>query len=113
VDLHTAQSIIIQETEDQNGFLYRFTVSGKFYPESWQRLQGAIRAFSELIPDDDAWLDRRVAGDLHYLTEVLTIANEALQASGEVDMHLEAATGAIWEYNHRIFTVPENRNIRD
>ncbi len=113
MDLHTAQSIIIQETEDQNGFLYRFTVSGKFYPENWQRLQSAIRSFSELISDDEACLDRRVAGDLHYLTEVLTIANEALQASGEIDAPLEAATGAVWEYNHRIFTVPENRNLRD
>jgi hypothetical protein len=55
-------------------------------------------------------LDRRTAGDLHYLTQVLTMASEALQASGEVNPPLEAATSALWEYNHQIFSVAQNRS---
>jgi hypothetical protein len=57
-------------------------------------------------------LDRRTAGDLHYLTQILTLASEALEASGEVNAPLEAAADVLWEYNHQIFTVPQNRASR-
>src|SRR5438270_11878531 len=109
MDTHTAQSIIHSETEDENGFLYRFAVHNTFTSENWQHLQFAIHVYAESIQDEDMWLDRRTAGDLHYLTEVLTIANEVLQAQGEINPPLEAAISALLEYNHRIFTVPENR----
>jgi hypothetical protein len=40
------------------------------------------------------------------------MASETMQASGEVNPPLEAATSALWEYNHKIFTVPQNRSAR-
>ena len=109
MDVATAQAIIQSETEDEDAFLVRFTVHNTFLSENWQNLQTAIRSYAESVADEDVWLDRRTAGDLHYLTEVLTMANEALQARGEIDPPLEAAVSALWEYNHRIFTVPANR----
>ena len=110
MDALSAQQIIYHETEDTTGFLYRFALGGHFLPENWQKLQTAIHVYAESLSDDDIMLDRRVAGDLHYLTQVLTLANEAVQAAGEVNAPLEAATSALWEYNHRIFSVPQNRN---
>ena len=110
MDVHAAQGVIFTETEDQDGFLTRFTVGGTFLTENWQRLQTAIHTYAESLSDDDMMLDRRTAGDLHYLTQVLTIASEAVQASGEVNPPLEAAVSAIWEYNHKIFSVPQNRS---
>jgi hypothetical protein len=110
VDLAAAQTIIFNETESPDGFLFRFAVGGTFLPENWQRLQTAIRVYAESLSDDDLVLDRRTAGDLHYLTQVLTMASEALQASGEVNPPLEAATSALWEYNHQIFSVAQNRS---
>lgn len=112
MDLHAAKSIIFHETENPDGFLFRFTVGGHFLPENWERLQTAIRAYADSLTDEDETLDRRTAGDLHYLTQVLTIASEAIQASGEVNAPLEAAASVLWEYNHRIFTVPQNRAKR-
>ena len=109
MDIHDAQAIIQNETEDQDGFLFRFAVGGKFLSEKWERLQQAIRVYSESLTDEDDSLDRRTAGDLHYLTQVLTLASEAGQAAGEVNTPLEAAAGALWEYNHIIFSVPQNR----
>lgn len=109
MDVHTAQNIIFTETENQDGFLTRFAVGGTFLSENWQRLQTAIRVYSESLSDEDELLDRRTAGDLHYLTQVLTMASEATQAAGEVNTPLEAAVSAIWEYNHKIFSVPQNR----
>jgi hypothetical protein len=109
MDLHTAKSIIFHETENPDGFLFRFTVGGHFLPENWERLQTAIRTYADSLTDEDETLDRRIAGDLHYLTQVLTIAEEAIQATSEVNAPLEAATSALWEYNHKIFTVPQNR----
>jgi hypothetical protein len=109
VDLAAAQTVIYNETEAPDGFLFRFAVGGTFLPEHWERLQTAIRIYAESLSDDDPMLDRRVAGDLHYLTQVLTLASEALQASGEVNPPLEAAASALWEYNHMIFSVPQNR----
>jgi hypothetical protein len=109
MDVHTAQSIIFHETENPDGFLFRFTVGGHFSPDNWERLQTAIHAYAESLGDDDEVLDRRTAGDLHYLTQVLTLASEALEASGEVNAPLEAAADVLWEYNHQIFTVPQNR----
>ena len=109
MDLHTAKSIIFHETENPDGFLYRFTVGGNFLPENWERLQTAIRAFADSLSDEDETLDRRTAGDLHYLTQVLTIASEAMQSTGDVNAPLEAAASVLWEYNHKIFTVPQNR----
>ena len=112
MDLHTAKSIIFHETENPDGFLTRFTVGGKFLPENWERLQTAIRAYADSLTDEDETLDRRTAGDLHYLTQVLTIASEAMQASGDVNAPLEAAASTLWEYNHKVFTVPQNRARR-
>ena len=112
MDLHTAMTTIHHETENPDGFLFRFTVAGKFLPEHWERLQTAIHTFAESLNDEDETLDRRTAGDLHYLTQVLTLASESMQASGEVNPPLEAATSALWEYNHKIFTVPQNRSSR-
>jgi len=112
MDLLTAQSVIQWETEDPNGFLFRFTVGGHFLSENWARLQTAIHAYAESLDDESDTLDRRTAGDLHYLTQVLTMASDALQAAGEVNPPLEAATSALWEYNHKIFTVPQNRSRR-
>ena len=109
MDVSTAQSIIQSETEDETGFLYRFTVYNTFLSENWQNLQTAIRTYAESITDADVTLDRRTAGDLHYLTEVLTIANEVFTARGEINPPLEAAISALWEYNLQIFSVPENR----
>ena len=109
MDVITAQSIIQAETENENGFLYRFTVHNTFMSENWQSLQTAIRTYAESITDNDLTLDRRTVGDLHYLTEVLTIANEVFTSRNEINPPLEAAISALWEYNHRIFTVPENR----
>ncbi len=110
MDVSTAQSVIYQETEEPDGFLFRFAVGGNFMPENWQRLQTAIRVYADSLADEDVLLDRRTAGDLHYLTQVLTIAHEAIQAAGEVNPPLEAATSALWEYNHKIFSVPQNRS---
>jgi hypothetical protein len=112
MDLHAALAIIHHETENPDGFLFRFTVGGKFLPEHWERLQTAIHAYAESLSDEDEVLDRRTAGDLHYLTQVLTLASEAIQATGEVNAPLEAATSALWDYNHKIFTVPQNRSGR-
>ncbi len=112
MDASTAQSVIFHETEDMDGFLFRFTVGGHFSTENWARLQTAIHAYAESLSDDDVLLDRRTAGDLHYLTQVLSLASEALEDSGEVNPPLEAAASALWEYNHKIFTVPQNRQAR-
>ncbi len=112
MDVHSAKMIIYQETENPDGFLFRFTVGGKFLPEHWERLQTAIHAYAESLTDEDETLDRRTAGDLHYLTQVLTLASETMQAAGEVNAPLEAAASALWEYNHKIFTVPQNRSGR-
>jgi hypothetical protein len=109
MDVHNAQNIIYTETETQDGFLTRFAVGGAFLSENWQRLQTAIHAYAESLTDEDEVLDRRTAGDLHYLTQVLTMASEAVQAAGEVNTPLEAAVSALWEYNHKIFSVPQNR----
>src|SRR5512141_1561217 len=109
MDAITAQSIIFHETEDTDGFLFRFTVGGHFSPENWARLQTALHAYAESLTDEDVFLDRRTAGDLHYLTQVLTLASETLESAGEVNPPLEAAASALWEYNHKIFTVPQNR----
>ena len=109
MDVHSAQNIIFTETEEQDGFLTRFTVGGTFLSENWQRLQTAIHTYAESLSDDDVMIDRRTAGDLHYLTQVLTMASEATQAAGEVNPPLEAAVSAVWEYNHKIFSVPQNR----
>src|SRR5258708_1305344 len=81
MDLHSALAIIHHETENPDGFLFRFTVGGKFQPEHWERLQTAIHAYAESLTDEDEVLDRRTAGDLHYLTQVLTLASEAIQAT--------------------------------
>src|SRR5436853_5847772 len=102
MDIHDAQAIIYSETEDQDGFLFRFAVGGKFQTEQWQRLQQAIRVYADSLTDEDDVLDRRTAGDLHYLTQVLTLASEATQAAGEVNAPLEAAASTLWEYNHKI-----------
>ncbi len=110
MDLAAAQIIIFDETELPNGFLFRLAVGGMFLSENWQRLQTAIHVYSESLTDDDLVLDRRTAGDLHYLTQVLTLASEALHTSGEVNPPLEAATSALWEYNHKIFSVLQNRS---
>jgi hypothetical protein len=110
MDLATAQAIIQSETENENGFLYRFAVHNAFLSENWQQLQAAIHTFAEALSDSETNLDRRTAGDLHYLTLVLTMASEVLQARGEPNIPLEAAISALWEYNHKIFTVPENRD---
>ncbi len=112
MDASTAQSIIYRETEEMDGFLFRLTVGGHFSPENWARLQTAIHAYAESLTDDEVFLDRRTAGDLHYLTQVLTLASNAVEGSGEVNPPLEAATRALWEYNHKIFTVPQNRQAR-
>jgi hypothetical protein len=112
MDVHTAKSIIFHETENPDGFLFRFTVAGNFSPENWERLQSAIHDYAESISDEDEVLDRRTAGDLHYLTQVMTIACEAIQAAGEVNTPLEAASSALWEYGHKIFSVPANRAKR-
>src|SRR5512140_349693 len=103
MDASTAQTIIFRETEEMDGFLFRFTVGGHFSSDNWARLQTAIHAYAESLTDDDVYLDRRVAGDLHYLTQVLTLANETLEDSGEMNPPLEAAASALWEYNHKIF----------
>ena|SRR5689334_7008014 len=110
MDVHSAQNIIFTETEDQDGFLTRFTIGGTFLSDNWQRLQTAIRTYAESLTDDDVALDRRTAGDLHYLTQILTMASEATAAAGEVNPPLEAAVSALWEYNHTIFSVPQNRS---
>jgi hypothetical protein len=110
MDVNSAQSIIYQETEEKEGFLYRFAVGGSFMSDNWQRLQTAIRVYAESLTDNDIVLDRRIAGDLHYLTHVLSLAQESIQATGEVNAPLEAATSALWEYNHMIFSVPQNRS---
>ena len=110
MDVHAAQEIIYEETERPDGFLFRFTVGGTFLPENWQRLQSAIRTYAESLTDEDVLLDRRTAGDLHYLTQVLTLASEGVQRAGEVNAPLEAAASALWEYNHKIFSVPQNRS---
>ena len=110
MDLATAQNIIYDETEGQDGFLFRFAVGGMFVSEKWQQLQQAIHTYAESLTDDDVNLDRRTVGDLHYLTQVLTMAYDVIQASGEVNAPLEAATSALWEYNHQIFSVPQNRS---
>src|SRR5262249_23666618 len=110
MDRHDAQAIIYSETEAQDGFLFRFAVGGKFLPDRWERLQQAIRVYSESLTDEEDALDRRTAGDLHYLTQVLTLASAATQAAGEVNAPLEAAASALWEYNHKIFSVPQNRS---
>ena len=110
MDMATAQSIIQSETENESGFLYRFTVHNNFLSDNWQSLQSAIHTYAEGLTDEAQSLDRRTAGDLHYLTLVLTIASEVLQARGENNIPLEAALSALWEYNHQIFTVPENRD---
>src|SRR5205814_1776982 len=110
VDLSAAHTVIIDETESPSGFLFRFAVGGTFLTENWQRLQTAIRVYADSLTDDDLVVDRRIAGDLHYLTQVLTLASEALQAASEVNPPLEAATSALWEYNHKIFSVPQNRS---
>ena len=110
MDLHEAEAIIFEETENKEGFLFRFAVGGTFLSENWQRLQQAIHVYSESLTDDDVTLDRRTAGNIHYLTQVLTLASEAVQESGEVDAPLEAAANVLWEYNHTIFSVPQNRS---
>jgi hypothetical protein len=110
MDVLTAQKVIYDETELPEGFLFRFAVGGTFLTENWERLQTAIRVYADSLTDDVESLDRRTAGDLHYLTQVLTMASEALQAAGEVNPPLEAAASALWEYNHRVFSVPQNRS---
>ncbi|MEP7287948.1 MAG: hypothetical protein ABI947_19525 [Chloroflexota bacterium] len=110
MDVYAAQAIIYEETENADGFLSRFTISGKFLSEHWQRLQAAIHTYADSLTDEDLTLDRRVAGDLHYLTQVMTLASEVLQKTGEVNAPLEAAANALWEYNHIIFSVPQNRS---
>src|SRR5215813_1662699 len=110
MDRITAQSIIYHETEDSEGFLFKFAVGGKFMTENWQQLQAAIHAFADSLADDEDVLDRRTAGDLHYLTEVLTMASSAAEANDVLNAPLEAATSALWEYNHKIFSVPQNRS---
>jgi hypothetical protein len=109
MDVHDAQQVIYNETENPDGFLFRFAVGGKFLPDNWQRLQTAIHVYAESLNDEDPLLDRRTAGDLHYLTHVLTLASEATHAAGEVNAPLEAAANTLWEYNHKIFSVPQNR----
>jgi hypothetical protein len=110
MDLATAQNVIFTETETSDGFLFRFAVGGVFLSENWQRLQQAVHTYAESLSDEDVALDRRIAGDLHYLTQVLTMAHDVIQAAGEVNAPLEAATSALWEYNHQIFSVPQNRS---
>ena len=110
MDAHEAEIVIFEETENKDGFLFRFAVGGTFLSENWQRLQQAIHAYAESLTDDDLVLDRRIAGDIHYLTQVLTLASEAVQEAGEVNAPLEAAANVLWEYNHMIFSVPQNRS---
>ncbi len=110
MDTHAAQLIIYEETENQDGFLFRFAVGGTFLSDNWQRLQQAIHTYAESLTDDDLVLDRRTAGDIHYLTQVLTLASESVQEAGEVNAPLEAAANVLWEYNHTIFSVPQNRS---
>ena len=110
MDRVSAQSVIYHETEEPDGFLFKFAVGGTFLTENWQHLQAAIHAFADSLTDEEDTLDRRTAGDLHYLTEVLTMASGAAEANDVLNAPLEAATSALWEYNHRIFSVPQNRS---
>jgi hypothetical protein len=106
MNANEAMQEIINQCEEVDGFLLKLRINTIFDTEQYQSLIAALSAYEKAI-EGDTVINRRIAGCIFYLVQILDSMSNFYAQNGLADKEkVKRAHAQTWELAERLFRFP-------